>query len=118
MHKRAEHEVQNLHMQAFHFVNLTCGGCVYRYLGLMMISQLGGSCLPKRVASVGRKSVVQFTGHDWGSAASKGLLVSTKGGAWQFRDPQPDIVGADFEPADACSMQCAANFSFSLLRQC
>lgn len=91
---------------------------MYRYLGLMMISQLGGSCLPKRVASVGRKSVVQFTGHDWGSAASKGLLVSTKGGAWQFRDPQPDIVGADFEPADACSMQCAANFSFSLLRQC
>ncbi|BDA46747.1 hypothetical protein COCOBI_09-2000 [Coccomyxa sp. Obi] len=86
------------------------------YLGLMMISQLEGSCLPKGVPSIGRRGM-QSSGQDMGNIASRGLLVSTKGGAWQFRDPQPEFSGTQVQLADGCSLECAANFSFSLLRQ-
>ncbi len=91
-------------------------GLPCRYLGLLMISQLGSSSLPKRVPSLARKGF-QLTGQKWNSAASRGLLVSTKGGAWQFRDPQPDSLRSQCQAADGCSLQCAENFSFRLMRQ-
>lgn len=82
----------------------------------MMISQLEGSCLPKGVPSIGRRGM-QSSGQDMSNNAARGLLVSTKGGAWQFRDPQPELPGSQLQPADGCSLESAANFSFSLLRQ-
>ena len=81
-----------------------------------MISQLEGSCLPKGVPSIGRRGL-QSSGQDVSSTASRGLLVSTKGGAWQFRDPQAEVSGTQVQPAYGCSLECAADFSFSLLRQ-
>ncbi|CAL8471360.1 g10902 [Coccomyxa elongata] len=86
------------------------------YFGLMMISQLEGSCLPKGVPSDGRRGL-QPSGQDMSSMASRGLLVSTKGGAWQFRDPQAEFSGTQVQLAYVCSLECAADFSFSLLRQ-
>lgn len=87
-----------------------------RYTGLTVISQLDGSRLPKGVPSIGRGGQRSSgRGDCCSSAAFNGLLVSTRGGAWHFRDPQPACPDAQIQTTGG--LHCTGDFSFRLLRQ-
>jgi hypothetical protein len=79
-----------------------------RYSGLMMICQLGGA--GRDVPAI----------RPWAGAAHPrpavllGVTVSTKEGAWEFRDPKPAFEDV---PNDGCVWQSVSEFSFRLCRR-